>query len=81
MAWRFLVTPTKEEDVDLTRRPPMRPRIGGGVDFSIKRGQLGSKKALEQRRLKLSGKKFAGVRSVGRRWREEEDEVVRAVKK
>jgi hypothetical protein len=46
-----------------------------------RRRQLGSRKALERWRLKLSGRKFAGVRSNGRRWREEEDEVVRKVKK
>jgi hypothetical protein len=34
-------------------------------------------RALEQRRMKLSGEEFVGARSVGRRWREVKDEVVR----
>jgi hypothetical protein len=54
-----------------------RPRIGGGANFSIKHVQLRLRRTLEQRCLKVSGKELAGVGSVGWRWREVEDEVVR----
>jgi hypothetical protein len=50
----------KEKLAGLTRRPPARPRIGGGGEIPIKREQLGSRKTLERRRLKLSGKELAG---------------------
>ena len=60
MAWRFPVTPAKVKVLEVTRRPPAIPRNGGGDDFSINREQLGSREALERRRLKFFGEQFAG---------------------
>jgi hypothetical protein len=60
MVWRFPVMPAKVKVAEVTRRPPGLPRNGGGDDFLINRGQLGSMEALERRHLKFSGEQFAG---------------------
>jgi hypothetical protein len=59
-AWRFPVTPAKVKVAEVTCRLPTRPRIGDGDDFTINCEQLGSREALERRRLKFSGGQFAG---------------------
>lgn len=60
MAWRFPVTPAKVKVAEVTRRPPVRPRIGGRGEIPVKREQLGSRETLEWRRLKLSEEQITG---------------------